>query len=983
MNKKLYLLIPLILLFIGLSIYQYTDLSRHQKEETADFIFRQIILCGKTIEESANDFEESAKLEFANRDLDYFFRSDTEKIGLEKQYKFVDAEIKRIRRFYSRNQELINSILIHDGKTGREFERDFNNYFRVTRPFPLQKKLPLLQSSIFIHEGKNDYFVQPIFNSSGVLIANIRFNLNFPRYLNYQFDRFYIGRNSWDWAFNPDGSLITVTASDNTDTTLIHPNPPLELIDKLQNRLSTELEHEAGPGSYKTLYSVMYPINLLGNSIGLVFSVDTQSLWKEQTQANFLILFYFLMIIGGIIVLFIGIIRQITHTREQIKKTESLLRTANQGAEVLLTDPDFERSMFSFLELVSEAFNYQRAFLLASVEEEGKEKMVLRYEWWEKSHEPLAGLIPGIVKGYNSRVFSAWKDNMKRDRILRLNEDEFGAKEKRILKSLGFRSVTLLPIFIEDRFYGLLGFVDTRHQRDWQDQGEAIFRNIANVVGGALYIQENKKYLIEARDEAETANRLKSEFLANMSHEIRTPMNSILGFSEIMLNTTDNPKQKNYLKTILDSGKTLLSLINDILDLSKIEAGQLEIHSQPTDMRTVLWEIENLFKPKANEKGIEMFSYLDPRLPKSFKTDDIRLKQILLNLVGNAVKFTESGEIEIQVIVEKIQTGLFDLMIAVRDTGIGIPDEEQERIFESFSQQYGQDNKKYGGTGLGLAISKRLATLMGGRISLESKPGKGSIFKLHLPNLEHSQELVEKTESYVWKEEKYEFKGSSILVVDDVSQNRALVANYLEKQNLKLIEAESGEIAIELARKLKPDLILMDIRMPGMSGFEATREIRKLPGLDKTPIIAFTASTMQRDLDKLKFYFNGYLRKPVHRSTMLNELLRYLPVEIPEEKEDKQSLEELISPVHVSEEIRATFNELFLTRIQKLQEFLVVDRAEALVADLENFAKKWKQNHLLNLSVELKRSLDNFDTLEIQTHLTQLKQLFEETIHEN
>lgn len=975
MNKKLYLLIPLILLFIGLSVYQYVDLSRHQKEETADFIYRQIILCGKTIEESANDFEESAKLEFANRDLDYFFTNEPEKLGLERQYRYIDSEIKRIRRFYSRNQELIKKILIYDAKNAREFERDFNNYFRVTRPFPLKTAIPLLQTGTFIQEGAEDIFVQPIFNSSGVLVANIRFYLNFSRYLSYQFDRFYIGRNSWDWAFKSDGSLITVKASDNDDTATIQPNPPVELIDKLKRNLSAELEHEAAPGLGRTVYSVMYPINLLGNTIGLVFSVDTQSLWKEQTQANFLILFYFLMIIGGIIVLFTGVIRQITLAREQLKQTESLLRTANQGAEVLLTDPDFERSMFSFLELVSGAFSYQRAFLLESIEEASAEKMLLKYEWWDKKHEPLAGRIPGIIKGYKSKLFSPWKGNMKRNRILRLNEGEFGASADRIMRSLGFRSITLLPIFMEDRFYGLLGFVDTRKPRDWQDQGEAIFRNIANVVGGALYIQENKKFLIEARDDAETANRLKSEFLANMSHEIRTPMNSILGFSEIMLNTTDNPKQKNYLKTILDSGKTLLSLINDILDLSKIEAGQLEIHLQPTDIRAVLWEIENLFKPKANEKGIDLYSDLDLNLPKSFKADDIRLKQILLNLVGNAVKFTESGEIEIQVKVVRIQSGLFDLEISVRDTGIGIPDEEQDRIFESFSQQYGQDNKKYGGTGLGLAISKRLASLMGGRISLESKQGKGSTFKLFLPNLEHSEDVVEKSESYLWKDEKFFFKGSSILVVDDVSQNRALVANYLEKQNLKLIEADGGEIAVDLAHKLKPDLILMDIRMPGMSGFDATLEIRKIKGLEKVPIIAFTASTMQRDIEKLRLHFDGYLRKPVHRSTLLNELLRFLPVEKFESNSSEALEAEQRQDPPFNEEMKMEFERDILPQLIRLQEFLVLDGAENLVEKIERFATKWKHYGLTRIGNNLKRGLENFDTTEIQNQLNLIQKL--------
>ncbi len=262
--------------------------------------------------------------------------------------------------------------------------------------------------------------------------------------------------------------------------------------------------------------------------------------------------------------------------------------------------------------------------------------------------------------------------------------------------------------------------------------------NIIRHTGFAMDITVRKNIefdLIREKNKAEEASKAKSEFLANMSHEIRTPMNSILGFSEIMLEDSTNQTQKDHLKIIIKSGNSLLSLIDDILDLSKVEAGKLEMRTGPADLRVLIHELIQIFQNTVQQKNIQLITEIDDSLPRIIMTDEMRLRQVLLNLIGNAVKFTSEGMVRIKIIVSNRRQGSLDLEIAVSDTGIGIPEKEKERIFDSFSQQSGQDSRKYGGTGLGLAISKRMCELMNGKIEVESTPGKGSEFRLIFPGI--------------------------------------------------------------------------------------------------------------------------------------------------------------------------------------------------------------------------------------------------------
>lgn len=381
-----------------------------------------------------------------------------------------------------------------------------------------------------------------------------------------------------------------------------------------------------------------------------------------------------------------------------------------------------------------------------------------------------------------------------------------------------------------------------------------------------------------ARD-AEAASRAKSEFLANMSHEIRTPLNAVMGYAELLEQQVHDPRQRSYLESIKTGSRSLLTLINDILDLSRVEAGKMRLEYQPMDLMRLLDDVRRMFAARAEERGLELRVRLEGEMPPTMVLDETRLRQVLFNLVGNAIKFTEAGSVEIlaraEEAVDSQGQSSFTLNIAVRDTGIGIPISQQSRIFEAFEQQEGQSNRKYGGTGLGLAISRKLVEMMGGELSLESLPGQGSCFTVRIDQVDVASTEGDNDDSAAT--DSYWFEPAIVLVVDDNEINRGLVRDMLEPEGLEVIEAGTGREALEQAAARKPDLVLMDIRMPEMDGFATRAAMNRDPALAGIPVVALTASVMPSEASRIRSArFHGYLRKPVSRRTLLVELARFL-----------------------------------------------------------------------------------------------------------
>ncbi|MBM3435175.1 MAG: response regulator, partial [Bacteroidetes bacterium] len=394
---------------------------------------------------------------------------------------------------------------------------------------------------------------------------------------------------------------------------------------------------------------------------------------------------------------------------------------------------------------------------------------------------------------------------------------------------------------------------------------------ITDITERLQYIEK----LNHAREEAEESDRLKTAFLANMSHEIRTPMNSIIGFSNL-LSETDilDGKKEEYLRHILQSSNILLNLIDDIIDISKIEAGQLSINPVESNVNKTLREVFSSFSETKTKQNVELRLNVPPESELIVvKTDPLRVRQIVTNLVGNALKFTEKGYIELGYMV-KNSTGQKLLEFYVKDTGIGIPVDKQSIIFERFRQVDEARTRKYGGTGLGLAISRRLVNLLGGNIWVESKLNKGSTFYFTIP-LGPEPEETGGVEPF--QAAKFNWKGRTILIAEDENSNFELLKASIYRTGIKIIRAHNGEEAVEhVERKNGIDLVLMDIRMPRMNGYEATRIIKSLR--PELPVISITAYAMSEDKAKsLEAGCDKYISKPIKPSSLLSILNDFIP----------------------------------------------------------------------------------------------------------
>ncbi|WP_299980973.1 response regulator [Desulfobacula sp.] len=403
---------------------------------------------------------------------------------------------------------------------------------------------------------------------------------------------------------------------------------------------------------------------------------------------------------------------------------------------------------------------------------------------------------------------------------------------------------------------------------------------------------ELNEELVIKTEAAEAATKTKSEFLANMSHEIRTPLNALLGFSELLSIELNDPRQKNYIDAMKTAGKSLLILINDILDLSKMEAYKMVFKYEPVNLKILFTEIEYVFKDKITNKGIRFVVDLAEDLPIHLILDETRIRQILLNLVGNAAKFTEKGLIKLTAQKQATRNlDTIDLIIKVEDTGLGIEGKEVNLIFELFKQSDGQISKKYGGTGLGLAICKRLTEAMGGQISVISKKGVGSTFIINLKNVKTSSDevvIVEEQRSTSENGSPY-FEKKRILIVDDNESNRFMLKELLSKFNQDVLEAYNGNEALLMVRENTPDIIIMDIRMPVMDGNQATKVLKSDPNTKHIPIIAFTGDMVAKTkTGALKKGYDGYLTKPVKIQELTNELSKYIRVATPDREKTKQ-----------------------------------------------------------------------------------------------
>ena len=497
--------------------------------------------------------------------------------------------------------------------------------------------------------------------------------------------------------------------------------------------------------------------------------------------------------------------------------------------------------------------------------------------------------------------------------------------------------------------------------------GMAILAGAVGVVMLLLFFrsQERLEKVRTDKDKAIQADQAKSEFLAMMSHEIRTPMNAILGFGEMLEESLETSQQKHYAKAILSSGNSLLMLINDILDLSKIEASKLDLHPELVSMESFCENLATLFSYRADQKGIDYKIDLHPEVPPVLTFDALRVRQVMVNLIGNALKFTPAGEVRVTIYAEEAAADdRVNLHFEVKDTGIGISKTEQGEIFRPFYQVDSKHSRQFQGTGLGLTISERLIKIMNGSITVVSEAGKGSTFHIIVPTHRSSRRLQPEAESKPVIDFN-KLAPSKILVADDVPLNRELIRGYLQGSHHEIYEAENGEQAVILSKKYLPDIVLIDIRMPVMDGREARLRLKSMEETRHIPLIAISASSLLNSQAELKSLFDGFADKPLNRTRLFVELARFLaPIEEKEEKRKAPagSFQPVAGEIpHQSDELAAHLADLVQSPWPELVKLVPVQATIAFANRLADLATRHRSDALAAYAKDLLRAAETLE----------------------
>ncbi|MDQ3108664.1 MAG: PAS domain S-box protein [Bacteroidota bacterium] len=531
------------------------------------------------------------------------------------------------------------------------------------------------------------------------------------------------------------------------------------------------------------------------------------------------------------------------------------------------------------------------------------------------------------------------------------------------------KSILIFPFINEEgEISGFLYLYPSRNSHIWTNEEIVSCKVLANVISDSILKVNLEKDIIKAKDEAVNANQAKSEFLANMSHEIRTPLNAILGFAELLKRHPLSADQ--YVEGILTGGETLLSLINDILDLSKIEAGKMEMRNVQVNLSQLANEFLRVFEAIRKEKELGFEIVVDNDVPDAVWIDKIRVRQMLFNLVGNAFKFTHKGKVILH--IKKVEAyaieGKVGIVFEVSDTGIGIPKDQQSIIFEAFRQQDGLSTRKYGGTGLGLAITKRLADAMGGKVDVESEPGTGSVFRIILKELEIAtiDSILDKSEYNPGRV----FKGQKILLAEAMEYNRDILKNFLEPLGLLIIEAENRNEAVDKAGDETPDLLLMDMKLFLMEGVSAAKEMRKKSVLKKIPMIILAASS-PNDPELLDLC-DEYLEQPVSKRLLFYTLSKYLPGRnLPgiSNKTKKKKKE------NASDDSLDQLRKGIFTRWEEVNEMMSIDDIIQLSDDISLFAVKHNLKELEEHCIRILQLANDFEIKKMNTAFKRIPKL--------
>ncbi|WP_319470057.1 ATP-binding protein [uncultured Pseudodesulfovibrio sp.] len=579
---------------------------------------------------------------------------------------------------------------------------------------------------------------------------------------------------------------------------------------------------------------------------------------------------------GGNVKRAYGMVRDVSSEREFeefLFRRDAIMQVIGSFAARFLRESDWRSGINSALRDFGKAMDVSRAYIVRKFTgSDGLAYMKMEYEWAASFIEPVIDL-PEVQKQPFSPLYDRWKSTLLRRKVVAGHVRNFQGDAQKPFRSTGAKSLMIVPVFLDNEWWGFIGMSEHREERDWLPVEIESLTLMADIFGSCVLRRRMEDQLVEANRSAEEAktmaleaSKAKSRFLANMSHEIRTPIGGILGMAEMAITTGLTDEQREHMDMIRDAAGSLLSIVNDVLDISKIEADKMELRPRDFEFRPAIETSVRPFGPQADAKGVVFQHRVDSSVPVHLQGDPDRLGQILINLLGNALKFTERGLIDLNVEIKEEEAGRVCLLFTVRDTGEGIPKDKLDTIFDSFTQADSSVRKKHQGTGLGLSISRELVEMMGGQIGVESELGRGSVFSFTAWFDKSDTVVVQPAPAREVAPKALHLK---ILLAEDNPLNQKFLTHFLSMFGHTVIVAENGIEALdELKRRGREiDLVLMDIQMPEMGGMEATAAIRKSDGKrfpSDIPVIALTAYAMKGDRERiLKEGFNDYVTKPV------------------------------------------------------------------------------------------------------------------------
>jgi len=561
----------------------------------------------------------------------------------------------------------------------------------------------------------------------------------------------------------------------------------------------------------------------------------------------------------------------------------TLLRTVDDVAYVLFCSEfdHFAQDMQKCMGMLAKTIEVDRAQIWKNSIREGVLYCSQIAEWNATEIDQQLSHFQADVS--YSKDLPDWEKPLSAGQCIKGSARGMPLPEQKFLASQGICSLLVIPVVLEGQFWGFAGFDDCRREREFTLMEESVLRSGVLLIVNALLRNEMTGNLIQAREDALSASRAKSNFLSNMSHDIRTPIDAIIGMTAIGKSASTIDRKDYALEKIENASTYLLGIINDIMDMSKIEARNFELAPAEFDFEKMLQEAIEVVNYRVEEKHQSFTVTVDKEIPRFLFGDSQRLAQVIANLLSNAVKFTpEEGTVNLNAKLTRKEKDVYTITFEVIDTGIGINMEQQERIFSSFVRAESGTARRYGGTGLSLVISKRIIEMMNGRLRVESKPGKGSTFTFTVQVKKGSAKgiaAIKEDEAKI----RNLFAGRRVLIVDDVDLNQEILSALLEPTGMIITLAENGKEAIQVYTKdpKQFDLILMDIQMPEMDGYEATRWIRSFEADQQRPtaipIIALTAKVFREDVEKcLEVGMNDHVGKPVNTEELFEKLGKYL-----------------------------------------------------------------------------------------------------------